>query len=97
MDKLIMTPAPGERLLRFVGDRIRFGLRTPQGFARGWKALLRTNLGKAERLRQEMIVTHAGKNPRRRRALCYPYFCECLCRSIGVFRDGSPFAQRCFA
>ena len=63
MDKLIMTPAPGERLLRFVGDRIRFGLRTPQGFGKGWRALLRTNLGKAERLRQEIIATHAGKNP----------------------------------
>jgi predicted glycogen debranching enzyme len=63
MDKLIMTPAPGERLLRFVGDRIRFGLRAPQGFARGWRALLRTNLGKADRLRQEIVATNAGKNP----------------------------------
>jgi starch synthase (maltosyl-transferring) len=63
MDKLIMDPAPGERLVRFVGDRIRFSLQTPQGLAKGWRALLRTNLGKAERLRQEMIATHAGKNP----------------------------------
>jgi starch synthase (maltosyl-transferring) len=63
MDKLIMIPAPGERVLRFVGDRVRFGLRTPQGFAKGWRALLRTNLGKADRLRQEVIATHAGKNP----------------------------------
>jgi predicted glycogen debranching enzyme len=63
MDKLIMTPAPGERLLRFVGDRIRFCIHTPKGFARGWRALLRTNLGKADRLRQETIATHAGKNP----------------------------------
>jgi starch synthase (maltosyl-transferring) len=63
MDKLIMIPAPGERLLRFVGDRIRFCLRTPQGFAKGWRALLRTNLGKADRLRQDIIATHAGKNP----------------------------------
>ena len=58
-----MIPAPGERLLRFVGDRVRFSLRTPQGFAKGWRALLRTNLGKAERLRQEVVATHAGKNP----------------------------------
>jgi predicted glycogen debranching enzyme len=63
MDKLIMTPAPGERLLRFVGDRIRFGIRTPQGFAKGWRAMLRTNLGKADRLRQEIVATHAGKSP----------------------------------
>lgn len=58
-----MTPAPGERLLRFVGDRVRFGIQTPQGLAKGWRALLRTNLGKADRLRQEIINTHAGKNP----------------------------------
>jgi hypothetical protein len=35
MDKLIMTPAPGERLLRFVGDRVRFSLRLPQGLPPG--------------------------------------------------------------
>jgi predicted glycogen debranching enzyme len=63
MGKLIMTPAPGERLLRFVGDRVRFSLWTPQGFPKGWRAVLRTNLGKAGRLRQETIATHAGKNP----------------------------------
>ncbi len=58
-----MTPAPGERLVRFVGDRIRFSLRAPQGFGQGWRAMLRTNLGKAERLRQEVVSTHAGKSP----------------------------------
>jgi len=63
MDKPIMTPAPGERLLRFVGDRIRFSLRLPHGFPKGARALLRTNLGKAERTRQEVISTHAGKGP----------------------------------
>ena len=63
MDKLIMSPAPGERLLRFVGDRVRFSLRPPQGPPPGARALLRTNLGKAARLRQEIIATHAGKNP----------------------------------
>ncbi len=64
MENLIMTPAPGERMLRFVGDRVRFSLRTTHGFgARAARALLRTNLGKAERLRQEVIATHAGKNP----------------------------------
>ena len=63
MDKPVMTPAPGERLLRFVGDRARFSLRAPQGFLKGARALLRTNLGKADRVRQEVIATHAGKNP----------------------------------
>src|SRR5208282_6880676 len=63
MDKPIISPAPGERLLRFVGDRVRFSLRAPQALASGARALLRTNLGKAARLRQEIIATHAGKNP----------------------------------
>jgi predicted glycogen debranching enzyme len=63
MNKLMMTPAPGERLLRFVGDRVRFSLRLPQGLPSGARALLRTNLGKAARLRQEIVATHAGKNP----------------------------------
>jgi starch synthase (maltosyl-transferring) len=63
MDKPIMTPAPGERMLRFVGDRVRFSLRMPHGFPSNGRALLRTNLGKAERTRQEIINTHAGKNP----------------------------------
>lgn len=58
-----MSPAPGERLLRFVGDRVRFSLRLPAGFPRGARALLRTNLGKAERTRQEIIDSRAGKNP----------------------------------
>ncbi|HEY3863447.1 MAG TPA: amylo-alpha-1,6-glucosidase [Verrucomicrobiae bacterium] len=63
MDKLVMSPVPGERLLRFVGDRVRFSLRLPAGAPAGARALLRTNLGKAARLRQEIIATHAGKNP----------------------------------
>jgi len=58
-----MMPAPGERMLRFVGDRIRFSLRMPHGFPSNGRALLRTNLGKAERTREEIINTHAGKNP----------------------------------
>ena len=58
-----MQPPPGERLLRFVGDRVRFSLRIPPSLAQGSRALLRTNLGKAERLRQEVIATHAGKDP----------------------------------
>jgi starch synthase (maltosyl-transferring) len=63
MDGLIMNPAPGERLLRFVGDRVRFSLSAPADVARGAKAFLRTNLGKADRLRQEIVATHAGKDP----------------------------------
>lgn len=56
----IMTPAPGERLCRFVGDRVQFRLRTPgvQPPRKGWRALLRTNLGRGEQLRQEILQAH---------------------------------------
>jgi hypothetical protein len=55
-----MTPATGERLLRFVGDKILFTLRG--GGATGnqpstinqQRALLRTNLGRAAAHRQEI-------------------------------------------
>ena len=57
-----MTPVAGERLLRFVGDRIQFMLRDENNrHARdGWRALLRTNLGRATELRREIISAHAG-------------------------------------
>jgi predicted glycogen debranching enzyme len=60
-----MTPAPGERLQRFVGDRVRFTLRTRAGSgpAKGWSARLRTNLGRAEVLRREIIQAHAKGLP----------------------------------
>src|SRR5271156_1194067 len=58
----IMTPATGDRLLRFVGDRVRFSLRDENNSRprAGWRALLRTNLGRASVLRQEIIAAHAG-------------------------------------
>src|SRR5438309_1937479 len=61
----IMTPAPGERLQRFVGDRVRFLLKDSlgRGPLAGWKALLRTNLGRAEMLRREIIQAHARGLP----------------------------------
>ena len=54
-----MDPAPGERLVRFVGDRVRIALRDGGGQP-GWHALLRTNLGRAAALRREIIAAHAG-------------------------------------
>jgi hypothetical protein len=57
--KPIMTPAPGERLLRFIGDHARFTLRAGMAF-NGARALLRTNLGRAAALRREIISAHAG-------------------------------------
>jgi predicted glycogen debranching enzyme len=58
---LTMTPVPGERLLRFVGDKILFQLRTPHFSApQNWQAKLRTNLGRAATRRAEIIS--AGGN-----------------------------------
>ena len=65
MGLLIMSPTPGERLLRFVGDRLRFELKDGGERARrpGWRARLRTNLGRATVLRQEIIQAHAKGVP----------------------------------
>jgi starch synthase (maltosyl-transferring) len=60
----IMSPAPGERLLRFVGDRVRLTLTdTAGGRRKGWCARLRTNLGRADVLRREIIQAHAKGVP----------------------------------
>jgi len=60
-----MTPAPGGRLQRFVGDRIRFTLKGSdgQGIPKGWLARLRTNLGRAELLRREILEAHTRGLP----------------------------------
>jgi predicted glycogen debranching enzyme len=48
-----MTPAPGSRIVQYVGDRLRFTLeRPPQA---GFRALLRTNLTRGARVREETI------------------------------------------
>ncbi len=59
-----MTPAPGERMLRFVGDTVSFSLRRTDGqLIPGCRAMLRTNLGKAAATREEIISSYAGKRP----------------------------------
>src|SRR5256885_10995496 len=60
MARLIMAPVTGERLLRFVGDRVRFTLRAEDGapLPSGWRVLLRTTLGRAKLLRQEIISSY---------------------------------------
>ncbi len=65
MPRLMMTPATGERRLRFVGDRLSFALAVEGGASlpAGWRALLRTNLGRAQILRQEIIQSHFRKLP----------------------------------
>jgi starch synthase (maltosyl-transferring) len=57
-----MTPATGERLLRFVGDKILFQLRSCENApAKNFRAFLRTNLGRATARRREIISAHAGQ------------------------------------
>lgn len=61
----VMSPAPGERLVRFVGDRLHFEIRD-DGHApkAGWSARLRTNLCRADALHREIIEAHAkGASP----------------------------------
>jgi len=52
-----MTPVPGDRLQRFVGDRVAFALRVPDGRGSepGWRGVLRTNLGRAGLVRREIL------------------------------------------
>jgi len=63
MSQPVMTPPPGTRLLRFVGDRVVFGLAHPQPGATGWRAFLRTNLTRGTRMREETL-TLAGEGSR---------------------------------
>jgi len=63
MHQWIMTPAPGERLVRFVGDQLSFGIGLAGGgpLPAGWQARLRTNLGRGDTLRMEIIHAHTGR------------------------------------
>ena len=58
--QFIMEPATGEQVLRFVGDRVSFRLQTSdhQSLPEGWRGFLRTTLGRAAILRQEIIHAH---------------------------------------
>src|SRR5271165_6251910 len=60
-----MHPLPGERVQRFVGDRLRFNLadRDGQPPPEGWRARLRTSLGRAEILCKEIIQAHTRNLP----------------------------------
>ncbi|MBI3876383.1 MAG: amylo-alpha-1,6-glucosidase, partial [Verrucomicrobia bacterium] len=66
MSRPIMTPPTGERLLRYVGDTLRFTLRgasPEQSPANGWQAKLRTHLGRAAALRDEIIQARSQGVP----------------------------------
>ena len=58
-----MQPGPGQHVLRFVGDRVTFTLGGPnaQPLPAGWRAFLRTNVGRGHVLRQEIIHAHTGR------------------------------------
>ena len=60
MADLFMIPSTGDRAVRHVGDCIEFRLR---GVPPGWKARLRTNIGRAMRLREEIVRSHFEKVP----------------------------------
>src|SRR6476646_12111084 len=61
----VMTPATGSRLLRFVGDHVRFEVRNEVSTTppKGWRAMLRTNIGRAAMLRREIIEAHTRGLP----------------------------------
>jgi starch synthase (maltosyl-transferring) len=62
--KPIMLPGPGTRLQRFAGDSIRFEVSAPSGRPENnWRALLRTNLGRAALLRREILEAHTRGLP----------------------------------
>jgi predicted glycogen debranching enzyme len=61
MASLIMSPGPGARMVGYIGDRVRFTLRVADsGLPAGWRALVRTNLGRAASERSEMVATHGS-------------------------------------
>lgn len=61
---LDMQPRPGEALVRFVGDVIRFELCTSGvGGESGLRARLRTTLGRGGELRREIHAAHFHKLP----------------------------------
>ncbi len=81
MPRPSMTPAAGERMLRYVGDRVRFSLTLDglDGSGDGWKALLRTNIGRAQAARNEIIATLGGAHT----------FAGSSWRDIPLIRQGS--------
>lgn len=63
--RLVQTPAPGERRVCFVGDRLRFTLRVdpPGPWPEGWCAYLRTNLGRGAVLWEELLTAVERRKP----------------------------------
>ncbi len=63
--RLIQSPASGERKVAFVGDHLSFELccERRQPLPTGWRARLRTNLGRAAALREELITAVESGRP----------------------------------
>jgi len=61
MPSLIMFPAPGARMVGFIGDRVRFTLAIADGtLPDGWRGMVRTNLGRATSERDELVATRGS-------------------------------------
>jgi predicted glycogen debranching enzyme len=60
-----MHPAPGDRQVRYVGDTLVFQLRGADGAQppNGWKAFLRTTIGRAGERRRAIIAAAGGPRP----------------------------------
>lgn len=65
MVTLVQSPAPGERRVHFVGDTLDFALRVAGSapWPAGWRAFLRTNLGRAAAARAETIASVESCRP----------------------------------
>lgn len=61
MPPLAMSPTPGSRLVRYVGDRLTFTLTCETGVQPGWSAYLRTNLTRAAQTREEVIALSGAR------------------------------------
>jgi starch synthase (maltosyl-transferring) len=64
MSKPTMKPGPGERMVRFVGDFVEFSLAGRDAVIwhqQGWTARLRTNLGRADAQRREILESNFKK------------------------------------
>lgn len=61
MSLLAMTPPPGTKALRFVGDRMVFALAHPMPGATGWRAFLRTNLTRGARISEEILAQSGAR------------------------------------
>jgi len=65
-DPVIMNPPAGTNRMKFVGDNIRFEIRGGRSrtAGRGFRAFLRTTIGRAKVLREEIIQAHSeGASP----------------------------------